>query len=185
VHEKSLAIACPRSEFHHYIPDVTAQTLRSLHVCTLHELSDQYHPAPQPSVWPRTHTHTIPCTTTQFIDRVNAEYETVHLSYEEQFWGTKMALKEPPNTYTTEQLGATKAAMETFLGQPGLLKECQAFLDGGKGSESQEVVLALFKVGGCMVLESERILLSAHSLPHTRSLDLVFIHILSLTLESP
>ena len=30
----------------------------------------------------------------QFLDATNEGYERVHLDFEEQFWGTKMALKE-------------------------------------------------------------------------------------------
>ena len=29
-----------------------------------------------------------------FIARVNRDYERVHVAFENQFWGTKMALKE-------------------------------------------------------------------------------------------
>ena len=30
----------------------------------------------------------------EFIDKCNADYEKVHKEFEDQFWGTKMALKE-------------------------------------------------------------------------------------------
>ena len=50
-----------------------------------------------------------------FIDSYNAEYEKLHLAFEEQFWGTKMALS---GDYTTELLTSTKSAMEDFLKSP-------------------------------------------------------------------
>ena len=31
-----------------------------------------------------------------FIDVANSEYEHVHVKFEEQFWGTKMVLKQVP-----------------------------------------------------------------------------------------
>eukprot|EP00035_Acanthoeca_spectabilis_P002188 m.85739 g.85739 ORF g.85739 m.85739 type:complete len:321 (+) comp11413_c0_seq2:76-1038(+) len=85
-------------------------------------------------------------TVAAFIDRVNTEYETVHLAFEEQFWGTKMALQgDAPDAFSTQKLSETKAAMEVFLGQPELMKECQGFLDANSGSDLQRTVLTVFK----------------------------------------
>jgi hypothetical protein len=48
-----------------------------------------------------------------FIDEVNDEYEGLHRSFEEQFWGTKMALADP--ALSVDELTRTKSEMEAFL----------------------------------------------------------------------
>lgn len=58
-----------------------------------------------------------------------------------------MALQgDAPDAFSTQKLSETKAAMEVFLGQPELMKECQGFLDANSGSDLQRTVLTVFKV---------------------------------------
>ena len=45
-----------------------------------------------------------------FIDDVNSKYEVLHKAFEEQFWGTKMALSD--GKYNTAELTRTKGEME-------------------------------------------------------------------------
>ena len=47
-----------------------------------------------------------------FIDDVNSKYEVLHKAFEEQFWGTKMALSD--GKYNTAELTRTKGEMEGF-----------------------------------------------------------------------
>ena len=48
-----------------------------------------------------------------FINSVNTDYEALHKSFEEQFWGTKMALSD--ERYSVPELTRTKGEMEAFL----------------------------------------------------------------------
>lgn len=48
-----------------------------------------------------------------FVDNFNAEYETKHLAFEQQFWGTKMALSSPE--FCSENLSKTKKEKEDLL----------------------------------------------------------------------
>jgi len=66
-----------------------------------------------------------------FIAKVNVGYEKVHRAFENQFWGTKMALAGPApegTPYSTEELTRTKAAMESFLADESVLSQARAFL---------------------------------------------------------
>ena len=54
-----------------------------------------------------------------FIDDVNSKYEVLHKAFEEQFWGTKMALSD--GKYNTAELTRTKGEMEGFLADPANL----------------------------------------------------------------
>jgi hypothetical protein len=56
---------------------------------------------------------------TLFVDKFNADYEAKHFAFEQQFWGTKMALSDTPEaTYSAENLSKTKADMENLLSNP-------------------------------------------------------------------
>lgn len=54
-----------------------------------------------------------------FIDTVNTEYEKAHLSYEENFWSTKMAL----TGNSADALVETKKQLDSFLGDKAKLEE--------------------------------------------------------------
>ena len=60
-------------------------------------------------------------TCSAFIEKVNTEYESLHRSFEEQFWGTKMALSDPK--YSVPELTRTKTEMEAFLASKEKLEE--------------------------------------------------------------
>ncbi|PNH06082.1 hypothetical protein TSOC_007613 [Tetrabaena socialis] len=49
----------------------------------------------------------------ELIDKLNAAYEAVHVSYEDNFWATKMDLKGN----SSDALASTKTAYENFLGK--------------------------------------------------------------------
>jgi hypothetical protein len=48
-----------------------------------------------------------------FVDQFNADYEIKHLEFENQFWGTKMALSDPK--YNATNLSKTKKEKEDLL----------------------------------------------------------------------
>jgi hypothetical protein len=61
-----------------------------------------------------------------FVDEFNADYESKHLKFEEQFWGTKMVLSSTPEvTYSAENLSATKAEMENLLSDPSIRQKAE------------------------------------------------------------
>ena len=65
----------------------------------------------------------------EFCDRFNADYEARHAAFEEQFWGTKMALSSTEKTvYSAENLTATKTAMERLLSDPAVHQEASQHL---------------------------------------------------------
>ena len=47
-----------------------------------------------------------------FVNKFNTDYEAKHLAFENQFWGTKMALS---GDFSAEKLSKTKAEMEDLL----------------------------------------------------------------------
>ena len=90
----------------------------------------------------------------RFIDARNAEYETLHLAYEEQFWGTKMGLKK--GDFSDELLASTKLAMESWLASPAHLAETRRLLASGAATPSQARVLTVFERSfACYQMESE------------------------------
>jgi len=48
---------------------------------------------------------------TEFINKMNSDYEEKHLAYEKDFWSTKMGLKGA----SVESLAATKNDYDAFL----------------------------------------------------------------------
>ena len=48
-------------------------------------------------------------TAQHFVDEFNTSYESKHFAFEEQFWGTKMALSDL--TFSAEKLSKTKKEM--------------------------------------------------------------------------
>lgn len=59
----------------------------------------------------------------EFVDKFNADYETRHLAFEEQFWGTKMNLSDA--RFSAEELTRTKTAMESLLQDNTVLQKAQ------------------------------------------------------------
>ena len=88
----------------------------------------------------------------KFIDETNAEYERVHVLFEEQFWGTKMALKE--GNYSTALLSATKEAMESFLGDEENLAKATRY--AAAATAEQRTVLDCFaRTFACYQMSSD------------------------------
>jgi len=100
----------------------------------------------------------------EFIDTTNEGYEKVHRSFEEQFWGTKMALSNGtpladgncPATYSIDELTRTKMEMEAFLADSGKLEKTREFLaKKDELSEEQTKTLKIFeRTFGCYIMES-------------------------------
>jgi oligoendopeptidase F len=89
-----------------------------------------------------------------FINTVNDGYERVHLDFEDQFWGTKMALKDA--RFTTDALTETKGKMEQFLMQPEKLEETRRWIKSGLANEEQKRVLKIFeRTFSCYIMESD------------------------------
>jgi len=89
----------------------------------------------------------------EFIDSINTEYDAVHRNFEDQFWGTKMALKE--GSFSTEALIKTKGEMEGFLADPTRLEETRKWLSSGEATAEQTKTLKIFeRTFGCYIMES-------------------------------
>ena len=59
-----------------------------------------------------------------FVNEFNDKYEKKHEAFEQQFWGTKMALKDTSDvTYSAENLSKTKKDMEDLLSDPTVLEK--------------------------------------------------------------
>ena len=78
-----------------------------------------------------------------FVDNFNQSYEEKHVAFENQFWGTKMALSSTDRfAYSTELLSTTKTAMEDLLSNPAVLKEAREHLEALKteqGSDQEDL----------------------------------------------
>lgn len=63
-----------------------------------------------------------------FVNDFNTAYEAKHEAFEQQFWGTKMALRNTDTIeYSTARLSATKAAMEQHLANAENIARAQEF----------------------------------------------------------
>merc|ERR1711971_138624 len=81
-------------------------------------------------------------------------YEKVHVDFEDQFWGTKMALKDPK--FTTDALSDTKGKMEKFLAEPKKLEEARHWLKSGLANDEQTRTLKMFeRTFSCYIMESD------------------------------
>jgi len=93
-------------------------------------------------------------TCSAFIEKVNTEYESLHRSFEEQFWGTKMALSDPK--YSVPELTRTKTEMEAFLASKEKLEETRELLKSADLSDEDRKTLKIFeRTFGCYIMESE------------------------------
>lgn len=77
-----------------------------------------------------------------FINETNAEYERVHKAFEDQFWGTKMALSG--DCFSAEKLSSTKDEMEAFLADQKRYDLVQKWVGSGIGTEEQKKTLGIF-----------------------------------------
>jgi oligoendopeptidase F len=61
-----------------------------------------------------------------FVQQFNEAYALKHLAFEEQFWGTKMALSNG-GPYSPELLTQTKTALEDFLSDSTIIQQAQIY----------------------------------------------------------
>jgi len=91
-----------------------------------------------------------------FINEVNTRYETLHRAFEEQFWGTKMALASPK--YSIPELTRTKEEMEAFLADDSKLSKSRELLaqaETAELSDSETRTLKIFeRTFGCYIMEA-------------------------------
>ena len=82
-----------------------------------------------------------PASITAFIDDMNAQYEKVHVSFEDDFWATKMNLGDA----SVESLNATKKTYEAFLRDKAHLAAVREHLAHPEASEGQKAVLRIME----------------------------------------
>lgn len=88
-----------------------------------------------------------------FIDKTNTAYEKVHCEFEDQFWGTKMGLKD--GDFSVDLLTSTKGSMEKFLSDPERLAETRRWIQCAGASEEQLNTLKMFeRTFKCYIMES-------------------------------
>jgi oligoendopeptidase F len=101
-----------------------------------------------------TKTDTMTTDVANFIDSTNAGYEKLHLAYELQFWGTKMALSGPE--YSTDELTRTKGEMEAFLADESKLAKTRDLLGSVPADSAEAKTLKMLeRTFGCYIMESE------------------------------
>lgn len=74
----------------------------------------------------------------RFLDKVNAEYENVHHSYEEHFWSTKMKLEGA----SADKLSSSKNEYDSFLSSAARLSAVREQLNAEGLSAEQRHVLS-------------------------------------------
>lgn len=62
-----------------------------------------------------------------FVNQFNHDYALKHEAFENQFWGTKMALSDP--CYSPDELTRTKKELEDLLADPEILKKAKYYRD--------------------------------------------------------
>lgn len=92
-----------------------------------------------------------------FVDGVNEQYAEKHKAFENQFWGTKMALKSTDATpYSTELLSSTKKDMEDLLADPGILESAkahrEAIVSDDASSDLVKTLDIIIKTCGCYTM---------------------------------
>jgi hypothetical protein len=82
-----------------------------------------------------------------FVDNFNKSYAEKHEMFENQFWGTKMALTSSEETpYSTDLLSKTKKEMEDLLSDAEVLKEAKSHRDALTPAVSGDSASSLLKV---------------------------------------
>lgn len=80
-----------------------------------------------------------------FVDNFNNSYAEKHEAFENQFWGTKMALQE--GEFSTDLLSKTKKEMEDLLSDPKILSQAKEFKQcletSGESSKNENLVSVL------------------------------------------
>lgn len=90
-----------------------------------------------------------------FINEINTKYEALHRDFEEQFWGTKMALSD--EKFSVAELTRTKGEMEGFLADEEKLKTTREHLAKGDLLSPEELkTLKVFeRTFGCYIMEAD------------------------------
>lgn len=88
-----------------------------------------------------------------FCESFNADYETKHKAFEEQFWGTKMALKDP--SFNAENLSKTKKEMEDLLSDPDALTKAEAFRKDVDDEDVNKVLDIIIRACKCNSMPPE------------------------------
>ncbi len=73
-----------------------------------------------------------------FVDKFNATYESKHLAFEEQFWGTKMALSDPK--FSAANLSKTKKEKENLLSDYSTIEKAQLLKDALPAESSPSLI---------------------------------------------
>ena len=90
---------------------------------------------------------------TDFIEKINYEYEKLHKDFEYQFWGTKMALGG--SEWSVPELTRTKAEMEAFLASKEKLAQTRELLSSTDITDEERKTLKIFeRTFGCYIMES-------------------------------
>lgn len=84
-----------------------------------------------------------------FVDNFNVAYALKHEAFENQFWGTKMSLKN--GDYSTDLLSQTKKDMEDLLSDPKILAEAKLYRDQFEASGEPNDDPDLMKILGVII----------------------------------
>ncbi|KAI3435664.1 hypothetical protein D9Q98_001722 [Chlorella vulgaris] len=90
----------------------------------------------------------------RFLDKVNAEYENVHHSYEEHFWSTKMKLEGA----SADKLSSSKNEYDSFLSSAARLSAVREQLNAeGLSAEQRHVLSCMEKTFSTFITEDPRV----------------------------
>ena len=79
-----------------------------------------------------------------FVNRFNEDYAVKHHAFEEQFWGTKMALADRPHVqFNADNLSSTKKDMEDLLGDPQILTQARNYRAGLEPDAPNDLIKTL------------------------------------------
>ena len=83
-------------------------------------------------------------TAQSFVNNFNDAYAAKHYAFEEQFWGTKMALASRDElSFSSEELSRTKKEMEDLLSDPAVLNEAKDLREKLPSDASPDLVKTL------------------------------------------
>lgn len=83
-------------------------------------------------------------TAQEFVDAFNKDYELKHFKFEEQFWGTKMALSSNDDlVFSSENLSKTKKEMEDLLSDYGTVEQAEQLKGNLPENAPKELVACL------------------------------------------
>jgi oligoendopeptidase F len=93
-----------------------------------------------------------------FVNKFNEDYSKKHYAFEEQFWGTKMALNSREGlTFSSQELSRTKKEMEDLLSDPKVLnkaKELRASLPSDAPSDLAKTLDIIIRTCQCNDMSS-------------------------------